>query len=167
MTDPVATEPIRFVIVTGLSGAGKSYAIKCLEDLGYFCVDNLPTTLIPTFAELCANSSRGIHAIALGVDVREGEYLANMVETIQELRARRHHVDVLFLEASDETLVRRYRETRRVHPRIKGEDVATVMMDMGGRTTDRDDSTVPTIVPVTRQNSVSGANHSQLARSGK
>ena len=72
MTDPVATEPIRFVIVTGLSGAGKSYAIKCLEDLGYFCVDNLPTTLIPTFAELCANSSRGIHAIALGVDVREG-----------------------------------------------------------------------------------------------
>ena len=108
MTDPVATEPIRFVIVTGLSGAGKSYAIKCLEDLGYFCVDNLPTTLIPTFAELCANSSRGIHSIALGVDVREGEYLANMVETIQELRARRHHVDVLFLEASD--------ETRRRHP---------------------------------------------------
>ncbi len=116
MTDPVATEPIRFVIVTGLSGAGKSYAIKCLEDLGYFCVDNRPTTLIPTFAELCANSSRGIHAIALGVDVREGEYLANMVETIQELRARRHHVDVLFLEASDETLVRRYHETRRRHP---------------------------------------------------
>jgi UPF0042 nucleotide-binding protein len=116
VTDPVATEPIRFVIVTGLSGAGKSYAIKCLEDLGYFCVDNLPTTLIPTFAELCANSSRGIHAIALGVDVREGEYLANMVETIQELRARRHHVDVLFLEASDETLVRRYHETRRRHP---------------------------------------------------
>jgi UPF0042 nucleotide-binding protein len=116
VTEPVATEPIRFVIVTGLSGAGKSYAIKCLEDLGYFCVDNLPTTLIPTFAELCANSSRGIQAIALGVDVREGEYLANMVETIQELRSRRHHVDVLFLEASDETLVRRYHETRRRHP---------------------------------------------------
>jgi UPF0042 nucleotide-binding protein len=109
-------EPIRFVIVTGLSGAGKSYAIKCLEDLSYFCVDNLPTTLIPTFAELCANSSRGIRAIALGVDVREGEYLANMVETIQELRARGHRVDVLFLEASDETLVRRYHETRRRHP---------------------------------------------------
>ncbi|HZP38191.1 MAG TPA: RNase adapter RapZ [Methylomirabilota bacterium] len=116
MTEPVSTEPIRFVIVTGLSGAGKSYAIKCLEDLGYFCVDNLPTTLIPTFAELCANSSRGMQAIALGVDVREGEYLANMVETIQELRSRRHHVDVLFLEASDETLVRRYHETRRRHP---------------------------------------------------
>lgn len=115
MTDPAA-EPIRFVIITGLSGAGKSYAIKCLEDLGYFCVDNLPTTLIPTFAELCANSSRGIQAIALGVDVREGEYLVNMVETIQELRSRGHRVDVLFLEASDETLVRRYHETRRRHP---------------------------------------------------
>ena len=115
MTDPVV-EPIRFVIITGLSGAGKSYAIKCLEDLGYFCVDNLPTTLIPTFAELCANSSRGIQAIALGVDVREGEYLVNMVETIEELRGRGHRVDVLFLEASDETLVRRYHETRRRHP---------------------------------------------------
>jgi UPF0042 nucleotide-binding protein len=115
VTDPAA-EPIRFVIITGLSGAGKSYAIKCLEDLGYFCVDNLPTTLIPTFAELCANSSRGIQAIALGVDVREGEYLVNMVETIQELRSRGHRVDVLFLEASDETLVRRYHETRRRHP---------------------------------------------------
>ena len=116
MTDPAPAESIRFVIITGLSGAGKSYAIKCLEDLGYFCVDNLPTTLIPTFAELCANSSRGIQAIALGVDVREGEYLVNMVETIQELRSRGHRVDVLFLEASDETLVRRYHETRRRHP---------------------------------------------------
>jgi len=115
VTDP-GPEPIRFVIITGLSGAGKSYAIKCLEDLGYFCVDNLPTTLIPTFAELCANSSRGIQAIALGVDVREGEYLVNMVDTIQELRSRGHRVDVLFLEASDETLVRRYHETRRRHP---------------------------------------------------
>ena len=86
MSDAVPADPIRFVIVTGLSGAGKSYAIKCLEDLSYFCVDNLPTTLIPTFAELCAHSSRGIHAIALGVDVREGEYLANMVETIEELQ---------------------------------------------------------------------------------
>ena len=71
---PPATLPerLRFVIITGLSGAGKSYAIKCFEDLGYFCVDNLPTTLIPTFAELCAQSSRGMTNIALGVDVREG-----------------------------------------------------------------------------------------------
>jgi UPF0042 nucleotide-binding protein len=114
--EPAVLPALRFVIITGLSGAGRSFAIKCLEDLGYFCVDNLPTTLIPTFAELCANSSRGIQAIALGVDVREGEYLVNMVDTIQELRSRGHRVDVLFLEASDETLVRRYHETRRRHP---------------------------------------------------
>ena len=67
----MAADP--FVIITGLSGAGKSYAIKCFEDMGYFCVDNLPTTLIPTFAELCAHRP-GASAMALGVDVREGEY---------------------------------------------------------------------------------------------
>jgi RNase adapter protein RapZ len=111
-----AAHPIRFVIITGLSGAGKSYAIKCFEDLGYFCVDNLPTTLIPTFAELCAQSSRGIRTIALGVDVREGEYLAHLMDALEELRTRGHRPEVLFLEAADETLVRRYHETRRRHP---------------------------------------------------
>ena len=111
-----AAHPIRFVIITGLSGAGKSYAIKCFEDLGYFCVDNLPTTLIPTFAELCAQSSRGIRKIALGVDVREGEYLAHLMDALEELRTRGHRPEVLFLEAADETLVRRYHETRRRHP---------------------------------------------------
>jgi len=108
--------PIRFVIITGVSGAGKSYAIKCFEDLGYFCVDNLPTTLIPTFAELCAQSSRDIRKIALGVDVREGEYLAHLLDALAALRARGHQPEVLFLEAADETLVRRYHETRRRHP---------------------------------------------------
>jgi len=113
---PAAAEPLRFVIITGLSGAGKSYAIKCFEDLGYFCVDNLPTTLIPTFAELCALSSRDIRKIALGVDVREGEYLAHLLEILEELRRRGHLPEVLFLEAADETLMRRYHETRRRHP---------------------------------------------------
>ena len=113
---PVEKDSLRFVIITGLSGAGKSYAIKCLEDLGYFCVDNLPTTLIPTFAELCAQSSREIKKIALGVDVREGEYLAHLLEILQELRAKGHLPEVLFLEAADEALVRRYHETRRRHP---------------------------------------------------
>jgi UPF0042 nucleotide-binding protein len=109
-------EPLRFVVITGLSGAGKSYAIKCLEDLGYFCVDNLPTTLIPTFAELCLQSQREIRKIALGIDVREGEYLVHLLEILQELRARGHAPEVLFLEAADEVLVRRYHETRRRHP---------------------------------------------------
>jgi UPF0042 nucleotide-binding protein len=106
----------RFVIITGLSGAGKSYAIKCFEDMGYFCVDNLPTTLIPTFADLCAQSTRGIRRIALGVDVREGEYLAHLVEILQELKQKGYPTEVLFLEAGDESLVRRYHETRRRHP---------------------------------------------------
>ncbi|MBI4611351.1 MAG: RNase adapter RapZ [Candidatus Rokubacteria bacterium] len=107
---------MRFVIITGLSGAGKSYAIKCFEDMGYFCVDNLPTTLIPTFADLCTQSTREIRRIALGVDVREGEYLVHLVEILQALRAKDHPTEVLFLDAGDEALVRRYHETRRRHP---------------------------------------------------
>jgi RNase adapter protein RapZ len=109
-------QSLRFVVITGLSGAGKSFAIKCFEDLGYFCVDNLPTTLIPTFAELCAQSSREIKNIALGVDVREGEYLEHLLEILAGLRAAGHAPEVLFLEASDEILVRRYHESRRRHP---------------------------------------------------
>src|SRR5919198_4667219 len=99
-----------------MSGAGNSFAIKCFEDMGYFCVDNLPTTLIPTFAELVARSTQRIHRVALGVDVREGEYLGHLLDALSELRARRHPVEVLFIEASDESLVRRYNETRRRHP---------------------------------------------------
>jgi RNase adapter protein RapZ len=110
------TEPITFVVITGLSGAGKSYAIKCFEDMGFFCVDNLPTTLIPTFADLVARSTKTVDRVALGVDVREGEYLTHLLDTLRELRERGHGVQVLFLEASEEALVRRYRETRRRHP---------------------------------------------------
>jgi UPF0042 nucleotide-binding protein len=109
--------PVSFVVITGLSGAGKSYAIKCFEDMGFFCVDNLPTTLIPTFADLVARADapkRG--RVALGVDVREGEYLSHFLEALAELRSRGHTVEVLFLEAGEEALVRRYRETRRRHP---------------------------------------------------
>jgi len=108
--------PISFVVITGLSGAGKSYAIKCFEDMGFFCVDNLPTTLIPTFADLVARSHQTASRVALGVDVREGEYLTHLLDTLGELRGRGHGVEVLFLEASEEALVRRYRETRRRHP---------------------------------------------------
>ncbi len=113
-------ERLRLIIITGLSGAGKSWAIKCFEDMGYYCVDNLPTTLIPTFAELCTHSTRRIARIALGVDIREREYLAPIVEVLSELRAAGHHTEVLFLEASEEALVRRYHETRRRHPLSSG-----------------------------------------------
>jgi UPF0042 nucleotide-binding protein len=113
---PDADQKPRFIVITGLSGAGKSYAIKCFEDMGYYCVDNLPTTLIPTFAELCTHSTRRIHRIALGVDIREGEYLNPVVEVLAQLRAGGYATEVLFLEASEEALVRRYHETRRRHP---------------------------------------------------
>jgi UPF0042 nucleotide-binding protein len=109
-------DSIPFVVITGMSGAGKSFAIKCFEDMGFFCVDNLPTTLIPTFADLAARSAQKIPRVALGVDVRMGEYLPHLLETLGELRARRHSVEVLFIEASDEALVRRFHETRRRHP---------------------------------------------------
>jgi RNase adapter protein RapZ len=109
-------QALDFVIITGLSGAGKSYAIKCFEDMGFFCVDNLPTTLIPTFADLAARSSQRIHRVALGIDVREGEYLSHLLDAIADLKRRHHAVEILFLEAGDETLVRRYHESRRRHP---------------------------------------------------
>jgi UPF0042 nucleotide-binding protein len=109
-------DAVPFVVITGLSGAGKSYAIKCFEDIGFFCVDNLPTTLIPTFADLVGRASQRIHRVALGVDVREGEYLPHLLDALAELKKRGHAVEVLFIEASDEALVRRYHETRRRHP---------------------------------------------------
>lgn len=111
-----APASITFVVVTGMSGAGKSFAIKCLEDMGFFCVDNLPTTLIPTFADLVVGSQQSPQRVALGVDVRAGEYLPHLIEAIEALRARGHRVEVLYLEAGDEALVRRYHETRRRHP---------------------------------------------------
>ena len=109
-------DSVAFVIITGLSGAGKSHAIKCFEDMGFFCVDNLPTTLIPTFADLIARSRHDVQRVALGVDVREGEYLSHLLEALHELKGRGHNVEVLFFEASDEALVRRYHESRRRHP---------------------------------------------------
>lgn len=108
--------PARMVIVTGLSGAGKTQALRCLEDMGYFCVDNLPPTLIPKFAELCAQSARRINNIALVVDIRGGEFFQALSEVLDEMERGDVNFEVLFLEASDETLVRRYKESRRRHP---------------------------------------------------
>jgi UPF0042 nucleotide-binding protein len=110
------TTAVSFVVITGLSGAGKSNAIKCFEDMGFFCVDNLPTTLIPTFADLVARSPRPGSRVALGVDVREGEYFSHLLEALDEVKARGHRVEVLFLESHEEALVRRFHETRRRHP---------------------------------------------------
>ncbi|MDH5662565.1 MAG: RNase adapter RapZ [Elusimicrobiota bacterium] len=105
-----------FVIVTGLSGAGRSTALKNLEDLGYFCVDNLPTTLIPKFAEICLQLKDKIKKVALGIDIREGDFLDDLFGSLEELRKMGFSHQILFLEASNSVLVRRYSETRRKHP---------------------------------------------------
>ncbi|MBI4830135.1 MAG: RNase adapter RapZ [Candidatus Lindowbacteria bacterium] len=105
-----------FVIVTGLSGAGKSQAIKCLEDIGFFCIDNLPTMLIPKFAELCMQSRGRLKRVALGIDIREGGFLNRLFSELRFLRKNLFSYEILFLEARTEVLINRYSETRRKHP---------------------------------------------------
>ena len=105
------------IIVTGLSGAGKSQASKCLEDLGYYCVDNMPPALIGNFLDL---TMQNIEKTALIVDVRGGEFFDDLKTVIQSLKEKKRKHRVLFLEASDEVLIRRYKETRRFHP-LSGE----------------------------------------------
>jgi UPF0042 nucleotide-binding protein len=106
-----------FIILTGLSGSGKSQAFRALEDLGYFCVDNLPTTLIPTLAKLSLRAGGDIEKVALVVDVREGGFLSSFPKIFARLKAmRRLNPVLIFLEASTAALVRRFSETRRPHP---------------------------------------------------
>lgn len=104
------------VIITGLSGSGMSSAANAFEDLGYFSVDNLPPQLIPTFVDLCEQSSSEITRAALVVDIRSGEFLERFPEIYDDLKQRGVDVQVVFLEADDDTLQRRYSETRRPHP---------------------------------------------------
>jgi UPF0042 nucleotide-binding protein len=106
-----------FIVLTGLSGSGKSQAIRALEDLGYFCVDNLPTTLIPTLAKLSLRAGGDIDKVAIVVDVREGNFLSSFPKIFTRLRKMpRLNPVLIFLEASHEALVRRFSETRRPHP---------------------------------------------------
>jgi UPF0042 nucleotide-binding protein len=112
---------LEIIIVTGLSGSGKSVAIRALEDNGYFCVDNLPALLIPKFIDLCEGYDEGISRIALGVDLRGGQFLQGWPQVLAGMRAAGHHVQVLFFDASDEVLIRRFSETRRPHP-LAGEE---------------------------------------------
>ena len=108
------------IIVTGLSGSGKSVAIHALEDSGFFCIDNLPALLIPKFIDLCQGYQEEIKRIALGVDLRGGQFLQSWPEVLAGIRAAGHQVQILFFDASDEVLLRRFSETRRPHPLAGG-----------------------------------------------
>lgn len=106
---------VRIVVITGFSGSGKSTAIKALEDEGFYCVDNLPVALLPKFVELCEDSGE-ISRIAIGVDVRGGDFLKSFPEVLGRLNSEGNDVEIIFLESSDEVLLSRFSETRRIHP---------------------------------------------------
>ncbi len=107
---------IRIVIITGLSGSGKSTAIKALEDVGFFCIDNLPPSFLPKFIELCHGSAWEITKIALVMDIREREFLKEYPQIFSQLKELGHKIEIAFLESSDEVLINRFSETRRQHP---------------------------------------------------
>lgn len=114
---------MKFVILTGMSGAGKSTALKMLEDMGYFCVDNLPIALIEKFAELADMPGSETQKVAVGIDIRSGQRLEGLQGVLENLRENGKQFQILYLDSTDEVLVKRYKETRRTHPLSGGERV--------------------------------------------
>ncbi|MDD7593713.1 MAG: RNase adapter RapZ [Peptoniphilaceae bacterium] len=115
---------MRIVIVTGMSGAGKSSVLHLFEDMGYYCMDNLPPQLIPNFLDLAESTRQTLSSVALGVDIRGGEFFDDLLSTVEKLKKRDDlQVTMLFLTASDEALVRRYKELRRPHPMDKAGNI--------------------------------------------
>jgi UPF0042 nucleotide-binding protein len=107
---------LRVVIITGLSGSGKSTSIRALEDIGFFCVDNLPILLLPKFLEMQGGASDEISKVALVMDVRERNFLEKHMTVISKLKRKNYNIEILFLDASDDSLLHRFSETRRAHP---------------------------------------------------
>jgi len=107
---------LRIIIVTGMSGSGKSTALRALEDVGFFCVDNLPVVLLPKFLEIQTDAASEISKVALVMDLRERYFLGKYAEIFARLKEEGHRIEILFLDASDESLLRRFSETRRAHP---------------------------------------------------
>ncbi|NLC44663.1 MAG: RNase adapter RapZ [Clostridiales bacterium] len=110
---------MRFIIVTGLSGAGKTLASHYLEDMGFFCIDNLPPKLMPKFAELCYQSEGKIDQVAVVVDIRGGGFFDDLFDCLDIMQESGYPYEILYLDASDDVLVRRYKESRRIHPMMK------------------------------------------------
>ncbi|MBW2036149.1 MAG: RNase adapter RapZ [Deltaproteobacteria bacterium] len=109
-------EQEKIIIITGLSGSGKSTAIKALEDAGFFCVDNLPVVLLPQFLQLRMGQPAEISNLALVMDIREKGFVSNYADVLDTIRSKGYQFEILFFEASEETLLRRYSQTRRRHP---------------------------------------------------
>lgn len=107
---------MKFVIVTGLSGSGKSETMKALEDMGFYCVDNLPPALITKFAELCYQPNSSIEKVALGVDIRGRKFFKELHESLDYLKNQNYKYEIVYLECSDDVLLKRYKMTRRNHP---------------------------------------------------
>lgn len=110
---------MQLIIVTGMSGAGKSTAIKVLEDDGFYCIDNLPPALIPTFTDLCIGQEEKYNKVALGIDIRGGTLFTDLFSSLETIRNNGYQYDMLFLDSSDSVLIKRYKETRRMHPLAK------------------------------------------------
>ena len=121
---------MKIIIVTGMSGAGKSKALNVLEDEGYYCVDNMPISLMPKFAELADghNQDKGYNNIALGIDIRSGHSLAELDSVLDYMKEKKYEYTIVFLESSDEVLIKRYKETRRAHPLAKDGRVDKAIM---------------------------------------
>ena len=111
---------MRFVIVTGMSGARKSTALRTLEDLGFFCVDNLPVMLIERFADIAHDEKLELDNVAIGVDIRSGEALGQLSVCLEEMKKSNYNYEILFLDATEKVLVKRFKETRRAHPLSRG-----------------------------------------------
>lgn len=107
---------LKLVVISGLSGSGKSHALKCFEDAGYFCIDNLPPALLPTFVDLCNQQGGEIKNVGLGIDVRERVFFSDLIGILERMKSLGHSVELLFFEAREEVLVRRFSESRRPHP---------------------------------------------------
>ncbi len=107
---------MRFIIITGLSGAGKTQVIRCLEDMDYYCIDNMPPALIPKLAEIFYASNGKIDKVAMVIDIRGGDMFSELFNELNNLKASGYTYDILFLDAKDDVLVKRYKESRRMHP---------------------------------------------------
>jgi len=129
MKTATKTGPPPFIIITGLSGSGKGTVLKAFEDIGYFCVDNLPLELMLKFAELCSRAGAQMNRAAIVIDVREGAELPKFPKIFQRLKRYDLDVNLIYLEASDDSLIRRYSETRRPHPLTHDKPIAKALTE--------------------------------------